>query len=101
MVCRRDRGRVGMWRLAIVLYLLGGCASALRGPAMITNTRVDEFKARVGFSAMPTAPDADRAVRLAWPNPAQIAPLAGTGGTTRADVTAPAEPAQGMGKCVC
>ncbi len=100
MVCRRDRGRVGMWRLAIVLYLLGGCASAARGPAMTTNTRVDEFKARVGFSAMPTAPDADRAVRLAWPNPAQIAPLAGTGWTTRADITAPAEPGEVMRKWV-
>ena len=100
MVCRRDRGRVGMWRLAIVLYLLGGCASTSRGPAMTSNTRVDEFKGRVGFSAIPTAPDADRAVRLAWPNPAEIAPLAGAGWNTRADITSLAEPGEATRKWV-
>jgi hypothetical protein len=89
-----------MWRLAIVLYLLGGCAPPARGPAMTTNTRVDEFKSRVGFGGIPAAPDADRAVRLAWPNPAQIAPLAGGGWTTRAEITAPAAPGEVMRKWV-
>ena len=89
-----------MWRLAIVLTLLGGCAPPARGPVMKTNTRVDEFKSRVGFSAIPMSPDTDRAVRLAWPNPAQIAPLAGGGWNTRAEITSPTEPGEATRKWV-